>query len=170
MCDEAHLSMGASSEHVHIVDAHGERLYTARHALATLALAQACVQGTPPQASAARASALQNGLERGEEARYGVEAAALARTIRKIVTEHGKVTYSYTEPNLARGASNVMRIVDMQGKCHYEGRHTLSTVALALTCVQGDPPKPGEVLELTLERELARQKALAIERGQSMGP
>ena len=71
MCDEAHLSLGASSEHVHIVDEHGERLYTARHALATVALAQACEQGAPPQASAALEHTLQDGLERGEEARYG---------------------------------------------------------------------------------------------------
>ena len=171
VCDEAALSFGASSEHVHIVDAHGEPLYTGRHALATLALAQACVLGTPPQASAALERTLHNGLERGEEARYGVEAAALARAIRKIVTAHGQVAYAYTEPNLARGASNVMRIVDTQGKCHYEGRHTLATLALAKTCMQGDPPKPDTVLELelTLERALARQRALAMERGLSMG-
>ena len=81
------------------------------------------------------------------------------------------MTYAYNEPNLVRGASNVMRIVDSQGECHYEGRHTLSTRALAHTCVQGDPPKPDAVLELelTLERTLARQKALAMERGRSMG-
>ena len=171
VCDEAHLSFGASSEHVHIVDEHGKRLYTGRHALATVALAQACVEGAPPRASGARERALRHALERGEEARYGVEAAGLARAIRTIVAAHGQVTYNFDEPDLARGASNVVRIVDRQGKCHHEGRHTLSTVAHALTCVQGDPPKPDDVLELelTLERELARQKALARERGLSMG-
>ena len=171
VCDEAYLSSGASSQLVRIVDERGKRLYAGRHALATVALAQACVEGKPPQASAALERALQNGLERGEEARYGVEAAGLARTIRKIVTEHGQVTYAFTEPNLARGASNVMRIVDTQDKCHYEGHLTLRTLALAQACMQGDPPKPDTVLELelTLERALAHQKAQAMERGRSMG-
>ena len=126
--------------------------------------------GLPAQDLAAEVEGALSRLEAERETEiYGVEAVQLAHEYLQAALQHGPVTITFDNPKLGISTPNAIHLVDEQGRSHYAGRHSIATLARMSACLQQARPKDIPELELTLEQELKRQRALALQRGRDCG-
>ena len=129
---------------------------------------KAAPQRLPGQDLAAEAEAALDrlGAEQDRDI-YGSDAVQLAGEYWQATLQHGPLTVMFDELRLGVSTENPIRLVDEQDRSHYAGRHSIATLARMFACLNQRPEDIPE-LELTLEREVKRLRARALERSRGI--